>query len=128
VLRGYRQRLAESNGNGERKHIGLDGRFRIGPDTVVNFDPQKDTIELDHFADVQTIDAIVVPKFDHRDRLMAQAHQGFQMRLQVGLRDAGGSSCNNCRRSSPATRMATATTNSSSSRARFQVVGVAVTY
>ena len=27
----------------------------IGADTVVNFNPQQDTIELDHFADVQTV-------------------------------------------------------------------------
>lgn len=48
----------------------------IGADTVVNFDPQQDTMELDHFADVQTIQQLqsLVSADAHGDAVIDLGH------------------------------------------------------
>jgi hypothetical protein len=48
----------------------------IGADTIVNFNPQADTIELDHFANVQTIQelASLITTDAHGDAVIELGH------------------------------------------------------
>ena len=49
----------------------------IGADTIVNFNPQQDTIELDHFANVQTAQELrsLISTDAHGDAVINLGHQ-----------------------------------------------------
>jgi hypothetical protein len=48
----------------------------IGADTIVNFNPQQDSIELDHFTNAQTIQELqsLVTTDAHGDAVIALGH------------------------------------------------------
>jgi hypothetical protein len=48
----------------------------IGADTIVNFDPQHDTIELDHFANAQSVQQLesLITADAHGDAVIALGH------------------------------------------------------
>jgi hypothetical protein len=48
----------------------------IGLDTIVNFDPTHDTIELDHFANIQSVQQLesLITSDAHGDAVIALGH------------------------------------------------------
>jgi hypothetical protein len=48
----------------------------IGLDTIVNFDPQHDTIELDHFTNIQSMQQLesLITADAHGDAVIALGH------------------------------------------------------
>ena len=50
----------------------------IGADTILNFNPQHDTIELDHFANAQTVQELAVA--DHQRRAWRCSHRSRPQR------------------------------------------------